>query len=26
MRNDPVASPRARIHADVDQPDKIVYG
>ena len=26
MRNDPDASPRARIPADVDQPDKIVYG
>jgi hypothetical protein len=26
MRNDTEASPRARITADVDQPDKIVYG
>lgn len=26
MRNDPDAAPRARIPADVDQPDKIVYG
>jgi hypothetical protein len=26
MRNDPDATPRARIPADVDQPDKIVYG
>lgn len=24
--NDPDAAPRARIHADVDTPDKIVYG
>src|SRR5688572_26460135 len=26
MRDDPDADPRARIPADVDQPDKIVYG
>jgi hypothetical protein len=26
MRNDPDATPKARIPADVDQPDKIVYG